>query len=244
MKSANVFHSLLFLFVLYGNTIILAQNSHEEESYYNWFDQSIGHENTALFNGELYTKSYRTKNKDHNFFLSNDFVTGIVEFDNQKYYGILLKYDIFMDELIAKLKSSFNSNSNIQLNKAFVEGFTIHNRNFKFINHVTETVTLNGFYEVSYSNNKLSLYTKYNKLKANYIIDNLVYSRFLKKDKNILLYNNSYYEINNKKELRKIFPHLKKEINTIYKNNKRLRKTDHNAFIKTVIQKIEKYLQK
>ena len=242
MKSTNAFYSLLILFVIYSNTTILAQSNLEEKNYYNWFDQNIGQENTSLFNGELYTKSYRTKDKNHNFLITNDFVSGIVEFDNQKYYDILLKYDIFNDEIVAKLKSSFNSNSNIQLNKAFVEGFTIHNKNFKFINSATEAVILKGFYEVAYSSNMLSLYTKHHKLKANYIIDDLIYSKFSKRDKNILLYKNSFYEIKNKKGLRKIFPNLKREINTIYKNNKRLRKTDNNAFIKTVIQKIEQHL--
>ncbi|MET2985234.1 hypothetical protein [Aureibaculum conchae] len=241
MKSAKIFCSI-FIFIVGSNTILLAQNNLEEKNYYKWFDKSIGQENTALFNGELYTKSYRTQDKNHNFLLTNDFVTGTVEFDNQKYYDILLKYDIFNDELVAKLKSSFNSNSNIQLNKAFVEGFTIHNKKFKFINSVTEAVILKGFYEVAYSSSMLSLYTKHHKLKANYIIDDLIYSKFSKRDKNILLYKNSFYEIKNKKELRKIFPNLNREINTIYKNNKRLKKIDNNAFIKTVIQKIEQHL--
>ena len=159
-----------------------------------------------------------------------------------KLENILLKYDILNDELIAKLKSTFNSNSNIQLNKAFIESFTIHNKKFKLINSVTQTSVLKGFYEVSYSSNTLSLYTKHNKLKANYIIDNLIYNKFSKRDESILFYNNSFYKIKNKKEFRKIFPNLKREINAVYKNNKHLRKTDNNAFLKTVVQKIEQHL--
>lgn len=239
MDSALICRYLLILFVTSSSTVILAQHNLEEKSYYNWFDQNIGHENTALFNGELYSKTYRTEDNNHNFLIGNEYVTGEIEFNNQKYYDISLKYDIYNDELIVKLENSFGRDSYVQLNKIFIKTFSVYNKNFKSLNAVTENITVSGFYEISHSGSIVSLYTKHYKFKEEYIIEKLLYDKFSKKDKNILFFNDSYYEVNSKKDLKKIFPEQKKQINTFYKKNKSLKKSDNNAFIRAIVQQIE-----
>lgn len=239
MNSTPIFSYLFILFILSSNIVILAQSNQEEKNYYNWFDQNIGHENTALFNGELHSRTYRTEDGNHNFLVNNDFAKGTLDLSNQKYYGILLKYDIYNDELIAKLQNSFGSDSYIQLNKAFIKAFTIHNKDFKFFNIETETILINGFLEVTHPSDIVSLLTKHYMLKQEYIVENLIYNKFSKKEKNILFYKNTYYEIDGKKDLKKIFPEQKKQINSFYKNYKSLKKSNGNVFMKKIIQQIE-----
>lgn len=241
MNNTSIFRFLFFVLILCSiHPIAFGQSNLEEQNYYKYFDQNIGQENTALFNGNLYKKTYRTEDENHNFFINNNFVLGAIAFNNQKYYDISLKYDIYKDELIAKLRNSFGDESYVRLNKAFIEAFTIHSKDFKILNILTKSISLDGFYEVSYSSNIVSLYTKHHKLKEEYIVEKLIYNKFSKSDKNILFYNNNYYEINSKKDLKKIFPKQKKQINTFYKKNKSLKKSDNNAFIKSIIHQIEK----
>ncbi|WP_117883293.1 hypothetical protein [Aureibaculum luteum] len=234
---------LLFFIILCNSTITLAQPNLDEKNYYNWFDKSIGQENTDLFNGELYTKTYRTENKNHNFFINDDFITGTIAFKNQNFYDISIKYDIYNDEIIAKLKNSSGNYSHVQLNKGFVNAFTIHEKNFYFLNVKNEYFELTGFYEVTKIGSQFVFYTKHYKQKEEYIKGNLIYDNFLKKEKNFLLYNTVYYEVNNKKDLKNTFPSLKKEINLLYKKNKHLKKSSKNTFFKKIIQQIENYIE-
>ncbi len=242
MNNVHIFRYLLILFVTSGYSVILAQNTLEEKNYYKWFDQNIGQDNTDLFNGEIYIKTFRTENKNHNFFINNDYVLGTVMFNNQLYYDIPLKYEIYEDELIANLKNSYSGESIVQLNKAFIKEFSIYNKDFKFLNVAKESIVLNGFYEVIYNGSILKLYTKHRKLKGEYISQGIRYNKFSEKEENVVLFKNNYYEINSKKDLKNAFPNQKKEINNLYKKNKHLKKSDNNAFIRNIIQQLEQYL--
>ena len=234
----------MILFFTSSTTVILAQQKLVEKKYYTWFDQNISQDNIDLFNGEIYKKTYRTEHRNHNFFLNSDYALGVVMFNNQKYYDIPLKYDIYEDELIANLKNSATGESIVQLNKAFVQEFTLYNKDFVFLNVTNESIVMDGFYEISYKGNNIKLYTKHRKLERSYISKGTQYNKFFEKNENFILFEHNYYEINHKKDLQKIFPTLKKEINTIYKSsNRSLKNSDYNAFIKRVIQQIHQHIE-
>ncbi len=163
-----IFIVVFLSFSLYTSRLN-CQTNIENQNYYTWFDQVVGIENTNLFNGTRYFKKYRTEDGMHEFFKDDAFVLGSVTFDGQNYFNIPLKYDIYEDEIIANLKSTYGQTI-LRLNKAFISKFLIYNEQFMFISVKNKEVYLNGFYEDAYSDNHISLYIQHNKeLKESYI---------------------------------------------------------------------------
>ncbi len=233
-------YSILISFLLLSISLI-SQSFLGEEKYYIWFDQIIGQENTSLLNGKTFSYKYRTGNGNHNYFRHDGFLKGSIYYKEQAYFDIDLKYDIHNDEIIVNLKGSFGYNMFIP-NKEFVKGFQIYDRDFVKLNLNSNGLKLKGFYEVSYKGLRINLYTKHYKSRREYVHQNTVLSKFSEKNKNIVHFEDAYYLVEGKKDIQKVFPNLKDKINLVYKQNKSLRKSDPENFIKDLMKKIDDIL--
>lgn len=224
-----------FPLIFFYSIINYAQESADLKGYYNWFDTTIGIENTVLFDGVRYFEKYRTLKGDHKFYQSSQFTRGEIEYDGQPFYDIDLKYDIYEDAIIANLKSK-TTTSIIQLNKNRIDNFKIYNKTF--IKVMTEPGVF-GFYETIYSDANLELYKKYFKVMKSYIKNqNAFYNTFKNREAYILNYANTYNKFTSKSDLKKIFTNQKKEINSYYRTNKSLRKTNNDLFLQNLAKEI------
>ena len=230
-------HFILITFFL-SYISLLSQSFVGQEKYYIWFDQIIGMENSGLFNGETFISKYRTEEGKHNFFRHDEFSKGTVYYKGQPYFDVDLKYDIHNDEIILNIKGAFGSNMFIPY-KEFVKGFQIYDRDFINLNLNSNGLHLKGFYEVSYKGENVNLYTKHYKSRREYVHQNTVFSKFSEKNKIIVHFENAYYLVEGKKDIQKIFPSLKDNINLIYKNNKSLKKSNQEGFMKYLIKEID-----
>lgn len=210
-----------FLYVLLVLTVIpsVAQDNNKESLEI--FDQIIGLENTKLYNGKRYYNLYKSTLGNHNFFAQPNYQKGHVYYDGQNFTNIDLKYDVFNDKLIYKPNGE-KSFLNIELIENKVDSFSFHQN--KFINASLikgHTGMVSGLVEVIYNVPLIKLYAKRKKTVAERIKQNQLTYTFYEADSYYLSYNNSLYEIDSSKDLRKLFPKLNKAIKKQAKENKK-----------------------
>jgi hypothetical protein len=202
----------------------------------NYYHQFLSPE-TGLYDGSEYT--YNTYypiqiNEGDPFFLSKNFYTGTVFYNNVLYEKVPLLYDIIKNELLIHDPSNIYT---IRLNNERVGWFTIWGHTFiqLIFDSANNSQMRTGFYDLLY-NGKTSLYRKDSKiLNENtasaqginkYVVETNEY--FIKKD-------NQYYKVTNKKSLNVALKNKKKEIGQFIKKNKlNLRKNKNGALIKIV----------
>jgi len=227
-----IFTVLIFIF---SSSSLSAQDikNYDEEKYYSWFDKQVGLENTSINNGIRYKELYRVKNNKHKFYKNPSFIIGDIIYDDQPYFNIEMKYDLFDDQIIVNLTQE-TGKSMFQLIKEKVNYFTLDNRNFinifeKKVNNSSNY--LNGFYEILIKNETLILYKKHKKIRIKQLENSIVYSEFKDSNEFYIFSNNDYNIIKSKVDLIRVFPNYKKEINSFYKDNRILLKSDYDLFL-------------
>lgn len=231
--------SLTFLF-FFTNLSVYCQSEKDSDDYYNWFDSVIGEGNTSLYNGTRYIEEYRTENENHKFYLSNHYLVGSLTYENQTFYNVQMRYDLYKDNIIVKLpnQSSFLF---IKLLKEKVNSFSLLGSKFinlaKFRNDKGESLT-NSFYKILHEDTGVSLYKKHYKTRNEYIKDYKLYSKFSDKEYYIINHKGKNISIGKKKDLTRTFPNLKKFISSYYKEHRSLYKSDRDNFYINLIKKI------
>ncbi|WP_109299074.1 hypothetical protein [Aquimarina sp. AU474] len=235
----KIFVGLLFiLFLNIKFSLVYSQSVSDKEVYYQWFDDSVKKENTSLYNGTVFVNRYRVIGEKHRFFTTNDFLTGTISYDGQKYYNLPIQYDVYQDELIVKLKQGYREVP-LQLIKSKVHSFVINNT--PFVNIVNDSLAQNnrdGFYEVLLKTPTLSLLKKYNKGRRKRIKNGQAFYEFAASSDHILFYNQKYFDVGSKKEVIEVFPQFKDDINSFSSTSKKLKKADPDAYKKSLFKKI------
>lgn len=219
---------ILFVFVLVLPEIY-SQNRDESKSMYNWFDKALGVGNIGIYNGIEYKKEYYTKKGNDEFYMSSDFLIGNVVYDNQPYFNILMKYDVYKDEIIVKLPSQ-NSFITINLIKSKVENFNIHKTPFVKIS-LDSSKNNDGFFEVLFEGDNLKVYKKYNKNRKEQLEGSYVYNVFKTNTDYYIFHNNEYFISNSKKDFIKLFPNYRKEIVAFISKNRSLRRSNYDSYL-------------
>jgi len=226
--SKKLILGLLFIFTAISS---FCQTESDEKDYYKWFDEIVGSENIGLFDGTRFNQKYRTLNGNHNYYLSSKFILGNIVYDDQPYYDIEMKYDIFDDEIIVNLPIQ-TGYSSFQLIYDKIDSFYLDDRQFiKLSNYNNSKNVISGFYEISFQDSNLILYKRHIKIRKEYYYKKNVYSEFSSGDVYLLKFNNTYYQLDSKKDFIKIFPKQKKEINEFYNTYKRLLKSNYDSFM-------------
>ncbi len=228
-----VFFSFLFLFELtYSQSKTI-----ENPDHYVWFDKFIGIENTGLYNGIQYVEKYKPIHKKHQFFKSSDFVKGQITYNTQRYYDVLMKYNVFEDKILIKLLDKFGGNT-IQLNTNDVTDFVIDKSKFLNLSTNKNTLISVGFCEVLLEYDVFNFYKKNKKIKKELFREETVFYDFLDKHLYILLYKDIYHEVNSKSDLNRVFPEFKEDINKFYTSNRAIRKSKPDVFWTLLLKKI------
>ncbi len=236
LKNTN-YSTVIFTLLLSINSFSQT-NAKKEVS--NYFDKAIGKAILNINNGKIHIDPYNLKNS-HNYYLNKNFVNGSVFYDNQLYENVLIKYDIYKDELV---KSFENNNAfGITLINERTDYFLIDDKKFVNIdNKYKYPKGVTGFFEEKYLGKNISLYIKYFKTVKEVIIENTLYSEFKEYSDYQLFYNSKFSPVNTQKEILNIFPELKKEIKEYYKKNRLLEETNRYQFKADLIKFIDNNL--
>lgn len=226
----------LFFISLFQFTFSYSQLDSKELLYNNWFDNTIGIENTGLYNGVQYFSKYRVINENHQFLISDYFMDGTIIYGGQIYDQVKIGYDIYQDEVLLEIEKTLGKVP-VKTIKERVQAFYIADRKFVNLNVLKDNIVINGFHEVLLDITSFVLYKKHILKTAKISDEGTFYYEFLPgKDKYYLLYNDEYYLVDKAKDLAEIFPQFKKEINRYYDRN--LHKTDKDSSLKLLVSRI------
>ncbi len=206
---------LISLFLLVPFSFLMAQMEENNSLAYIWFDTAIGIENSGLYLGKEYKENYKFKNGKHKFFEFNGFQKGSVVYNDQPYYGILLKLDVFENELLVKLPVE-KGIAAFTLIKDEVASFTIGNNRFIKIPLNSEKKGSSWEYqEVLLETPNFRFLKNHMAIKKTIKEERWSYVEFLKKDTHSLFYKETYYPIRNKRDVIEIFPQYKKRLKDV-----------------------------
>ena len=241
MKKLPYITYLLLVCLLLNNSLFAQETS--QSSYYNWFDNLIGVENTGLFDGIQYKEQYRTINEKHKFYNSPRFLKGNLIYDEQPYYNIDMKYDLYEDVVLIRLDNPDGGDVILQLIKSKIKEFTINGNRFINLDYNTTITEVSlGFHEVLFQKNEIVFYKKNKKSKKDRLDQKILYSEFNDDSNYKLFYNNEFYDIKSKRNLIKIFPDLKKEINAFHDKNRSLLDSNPDAYMLQLMKSIQNNL--
>jgi len=206
--------------------------NNNSENLYSWFDNQVGSEDISLNNGLIHYNTYRTGDKNNFRYYKNEFLKGNVTYDNQKFYNVDLKYDLFTDALLYQPEGSAYS---INLIKEKVSNFYIDGKHFVNLSlEKNSPEFVSGYYEENVVSERFIFYIKYIKKIREKIKENTSLSEFRTEDTYLLYYKNNYTNVTSKKDVILIFPEYKSKINDFYLMNKKLAKSDTSQFMKNL----------
>ena len=227
----------LLLLILFIPFLSIAQNKSDDSSYYNWYDAMVGVENTGLYFGYEYNDQFRITEEYHKFFQSHDFLLGSLEYNGQTYFDQQLKYNVFDDELIIKLKNQ-SGETVMQLINDNLNGFSINEHQFhKFHNTDGEGSNTTGFYEILKTSKEFKLLKKYSKRKIKKLDRNVIYYECRdRKPQYSIIYKGVSYDLRSKKDFSSIFPEFKNEIKEFISKSKSVLEVEYKKLSDLIIQ--------
>lgn len=232
MKSSKIvlYFKLLLLSSIFFLTIntTLAQSS--EETIANYFDQTIGNENLDINNGQVHVNEFRLLNNKHRYYPSEKFEIGNITYNNQDYFNVAIKYDMYKDILVYKPQASEVISINLIQEK--VATFNINKRKFVYLNNLftPSSPIKSGYYEENFTGKNFTFYIKHHRDKKEVTKEAHVLTEFNDNYEYYIKKNASFYKLSTKKDLIKLFPERKRTINDFHSAFRKLEKSDRTLF--------------
>jgi len=202
------------------------------------YDDLVGIGNLGLYNGPEFKDTFPYRENDHRYLDYYDFTKGSIVYNNQLYSNVLLKYDLFEDNVITRSNDDLGI-FKIRLIPENILRFTVYDRDFVRLDNADLGVQDNGFFEVAYLGNNIDFYIKHVKKKKEETINYVVRYSFMKANYYLLWYENAYYKIHSIKDLIKAIPERSKQIRDFQKNNRSMFKMDLDSFMKRLVKHID-----
>ena len=178
-------------------------------------------------------------NERHKFFLSSDFLPGAVIYEEQPYPGLELKYNVYEDQLLAKVATQ-GQETFLQLIKEKVDRFSMADKLFF---NIKDSNAYQGFAELLFETDELLLLKKHSMSLSKKMDREYAYYEFTFKNPRYLFrWQENYFELSSRRSVINIFPQLKKEIRQFYSTEKALRKNNPDAFLQGLFEFISNNL--
>lgn len=221
--------TLSFLFLLIFSIDGFSQGHDSKANIYQWFDSQVGVENTRLFNGKEYIDRHRTINIK-NKFLAGGTGIGAVLYDGQWFPNLQMRYNVFDDLLLVQLESNLGNNI-LELIKQKIEQFTFNGLQFINVNPIQSNSPVTGFYEILFENPQLSILKKHAKSITEKRDRQVTYFEFEPIEGHYAFgYKNIHYLLRSRNDIINVFPELKEEITSYYKDNSRMLRSRPDDF--------------
>jgi hypothetical protein len=152
--------------------------------------------------------------KGDQFLFAKDFLPGEVVIKGRKFSNVLLKYDIYKDEILTP--NVFGGI--LQMNKERVDSFsfTFQNKIYHFA-HIADS-NRNGFANILYKN-KCTLYIRYSKYIKKLAVDGM-YDKFIQESQLYFVKDKKVFPLNGKSDMMNILAEDKDLIKKFIKKNR------------------------
>jgi hypothetical protein len=182
----------------------------------------------SIINGRLWYNTYK-QIRGHQFFLSDQFITGNITFNGKTYNQLRFKYDILNDELIIGM----DPYPLIMMNKEMVDSFSlkVNDQEYYFFNAGNDSSSiLKGYISVLY-NGSTALLVKQKKMIQPLAVDGK-YDMFYDEFHVFIRKNDEIIPINSKKSLYNNIAEKEKDVKEYMKQNGfRINKKDPYSYI-------------
>jgi hypothetical protein len=180
-------------------------------------------ENQMLYNGRMWRNLYPLI-LESQFLFSKEFLPGSVTMRGKTFSDVMIKYDIFTDEII----TPFAPAGMIQVNKQMVDSFSLifQNKNYHFIRIPDgNTYFPAGYYNVVYKG-RTTLYARYSK-KIEKLADKDEFDKFYQTNRIYIIQDGKVFNIPGKNDLFRALNVQKKELRQFMReNNNRISNED------------------
>lgn len=116
----------LLLLFFFNTAIILAQQIEKDEDIFRSSDP-------LLYNGKIYLFYPPPATEGNQFLSDRQFMPGSVKLRGVVYFGLLINYDIYNQQLILKYITPTGAALQIIISEAWLESFSLNARNFELI---------------------------------------------------------------------------------------------------------------
>ncbi|MCX6320653.1 MAG: hypothetical protein NTX93_02460 [Bacteroidia bacterium] len=210
----------LFLLTISARVSLFSISSNESETFLTSIrEQDTLKENQSLYTGKIWTNKYHRIIGDQ-FLFSNYFLPGTVSTNGKTFKNLLIRYDIYSDEIMIPV----NREEILQLNKEIIDSFAINfeNKIYKFTKIQEDTLNglkgYKGYFYVLYKQES-ALYIKYNKEISPNITEKSD-GEFIQTHKIYLVKDKIVHPITTKNDLYKALNADNVQIRNYLKNNK------------------------
>jgi len=227
---------ILTVFFLFPAISLVAQSSADDSVLYqkainnlvSLYHQSEG-DQTGLYNGSQYGGFPFTFKEGHPFFYDGKPGTGSIVYEDVLYENVLLQYDEIQEAVVME-----DSSRRIQLLNERIRQFSVFNNAFIRIvkDSLSNALVKTGYYNLLYEGRNRLLKKEIKTVREDITTEKVIYYvdlheyYYIKKD-------NTYYAVNSKRNVLKIFGDRKKEVQQYIRKNKlSYRKDRDNMLIK------------
>jgi len=190
-----------------------------------YYDHVVKDQN-QLYNGGDYV-DYRPLKEEHPYYISEDWITGTVQYHGEQYDDVSILYNIHTDDVIVEQSSS---SIMIKLIRDKVQSFSLDGHQFVLLSEQKDITK--GFYD-QLCKGKVELYAKRIKDFQETISGSELQRNFIEKTRYYLYKEGHYYPIKSKKSILTVLGDRKKELNQfLHENHLNIRQNREVAFIK------------
>lgn len=173
----------------------------------------------GVFNGAEYVE-YGISIKGNPFFLTSDFSTGYIEFDDMLYQDIALIYEVVQDKVLIEYYDYNGHKKELALQNDRVKSFEYEGHNFVNVNEHNPIGSLkNGFYDVLLDD-EINIYASRRKQITKSIKNGILYREFSIEDQFFIRLSNNIHRVSGKSSLFKLFGNHKNELKQHIKTNR------------------------
>lgn len=181
-----------------------------------------------FYNGPRY-HHYDSKNKEHQFFDSNLWMDGYVNYQDQVFGAVPLRYDIYLDQLVVRQVQRMNY---IQFQSEKVREFTIAGHRFVRLDNVPQLKK--GFYDLLHEG-RIDLLVRRSKVRDEKIEDMSIVIRYYNRNSFYFRKEGKYYPVNSKKDALAFFGDSKKDIRRQLRKKNLNFKKDKEESLRTMV---------
>lgn len=229
-----VFILIFLLTISVRNSLFSISSNGNETIHFPLTEQDTLKENQNLYSGRVWINNYHRILGDQ-FLFSNYFLPGTVSTNGKTFKNLLIRYDIYSDEIMIPL----NREEILQLNKEMIDSFSINFENivYKFIRIQEDTLNslkgYKGYFNVLYKQ-KSALYIKYKKTISPDITEKSD-GAFLQTHKIYFAKDNNVYPITTINDLYEALNAEKMQIKNYIKDNKlKVSKSKPESFLPVI----------
>lgn len=223
-----------YLFFLLCGACAFSQSAIDHKTY-KAFDELVGLENTAFFNGPEFKDEFPNAGGDSRYFNLKAFTDSTVEYNGQSYINVPLEYDIFSDNLITR-SNDYLSGFIIKLLPEFVSDFTIEGHHFVKLDNLDPKLDDKGFYEVAVNGEPFILYIKHVRSKKERTVGYTVEHSFTKENYYVVQNESVHTVVNSIKDFKEFLPGRYKEVQKFRKDYRSIYKSDVDGFMIKLIE--------